>query len=252
MFTQPAADGIREFVQSGGYALSEARLAWNDDRGYAAGVIPGMGLSEVFGVRERELRMREGGVDMRISDTSHPVTGMLTEGDMLRGSLYAQTFELLNDDSRVLAEWEDAGPVMVASRYGNGETLITGSHNGWAAHPEPSPEFFAWLDGVVQWAGIGRPFTSGHDGIQEYPVEIRMLENPGGRVLFVLNHGHEHQDVEISLRAGGGETTGPETFELRDVIRDERFSARSEDGILNITAGVGPRDVRIFEIRSEL
>jgi beta-galactosidase len=243
MFTQQAADGLKRFTEEGGYVLSEARLAWNDDRGYAAEVIPGMGLSEVFGVRERELRMREGGVDLLITSPDHPAAGGLREGDKLRGSLYAQTFDVLNENSRVLAEWEDGRPVMVESDYGNGHTLIVGSHPGWAAHPDPSPEFFAWMNGVVHRAGIERPFTTSHDGIQQSPVEVRLQEHPAGRLLYVINHGQEPQEVTISLRVAEDGM-----YSLRDVIEDRRFSLTAHSGRLEITATSNPRDVIILEL----
>jgi hypothetical protein len=51
------ADGIRRFVEAGGYAVAEARLAWNDERGHASEIIPGLGLHEVFGVREQHAWM---------------------------------------------------------------------------------------------------------------------------------------------------------------------------------------------------
>jgi beta-galactosidase len=71
MFTQKAAEGLREFVSQGGFVLAEARMAWNDDRGFASEVIPGLGLHEVFGVRENEVRMREN-ISLPVSGKSHP------------------------------------------------------------------------------------------------------------------------------------------------------------------------------------
>ena len=58
MLQQPVADAIKAFVKAGGTLISEARPAWNDERGYANERIPGAGLDEVFGVREKMLRYR--------------------------------------------------------------------------------------------------------------------------------------------------------------------------------------------------
>src|SRR5690606_35163187 len=44
MITHKMADGLKKYVANGGNAFSEARLAWNDERGYTGGVIPGLGL----------------------------------------------------------------------------------------------------------------------------------------------------------------------------------------------------------------
>ena len=57
-FTTAAADGLRRYVERGGHAVAEARLAWNDDRGFAAAIIPGAGLHAVFGLREKHVWMR--------------------------------------------------------------------------------------------------------------------------------------------------------------------------------------------------
>jgi beta-galactosidase len=59
MFTQKAADGLKEYVEKGGNLLGEARFAWNDERGYATDIIPGMGLSEVFGIREAKVEVKK-------------------------------------------------------------------------------------------------------------------------------------------------------------------------------------------------
>src|SRR5207249_11209461 len=52
MMSEGTAIAIARFVQEGGYAVIEARAAWNDQRGYAAPTIPGFGLDQVFGAHE--------------------------------------------------------------------------------------------------------------------------------------------------------------------------------------------------------
>jgi beta-galactosidase len=240
MFTQAAADGLRRFVEEGGYALAEARLAWNDDRGFASAVIPGMGLSEVFGVRESALYMRERGIWMRMSDTAGS-----NAGDTLRGQLYAQTFELLSPEAAVLAEWDDGSPVMVESAFGNGRTLMVGSHPGWAAHPEPSPEFFRWMNGVVNRAGIERPFITNIDGIQTEPVVVRLHEHDEGLLLFLINHGHEPREVQVVIPAP---TSAQTEFRTVDVIRGTTGTLNTKDDRFELYPVVGGRDVRVINI----
>ncbi|HEV2232736.1 MAG TPA: hypothetical protein VGV68_04950 [Terriglobia bacterium] len=50
------ADGVKEYIRGGGTVVAEARLAWNDERGFASEVVPGLGLAEVFGAREKLIR----------------------------------------------------------------------------------------------------------------------------------------------------------------------------------------------------
>ena len=53
MLQQPVADALKAYVRGGGTLISEARPAWNDERGFANPRIPGAGLDEVFGAREK-------------------------------------------------------------------------------------------------------------------------------------------------------------------------------------------------------
>src|SRR4029079_6136652 len=50
------AEALKAYVKAGGTLISEARPAWNDERGFANARIPGAGLDEVFGARERQLQ----------------------------------------------------------------------------------------------------------------------------------------------------------------------------------------------------
>src|SRR5207302_1836106 len=52
MMKEGTARAIARFIEQGGYAVTEARTGWNDDRGYATPTIPGFGLDQVFGARE--------------------------------------------------------------------------------------------------------------------------------------------------------------------------------------------------------
>ncbi|MGB6869303.1 MAG: alpha-amylase family protein, partial [Acidobacteriaceae bacterium] len=53
MMSSNVANGIRRYVENGGVIVGEARLAWNNERGFASDIIPGLGLDKVFGGREK-------------------------------------------------------------------------------------------------------------------------------------------------------------------------------------------------------
>ena len=124
MLQQPVADALKAYVRGGGTLISEARPAWNNERGYANTRIPGAGLDEVFGAREKELRS-SGGRDVyrarRIS------TGPLAPlaGRTFNGLAFAEHLEVTGPSTRVLARFPAAGgapgdPAIVMSRYGDG------------------------------------------------------------------------------------------------------------------------------------
>src|SRR5207248_6346825 len=56
MLSRDVAEAITRYIQNGGTVVAEARLAWNDERGYSSDVVPGFNLAEVFGAREKLIR----------------------------------------------------------------------------------------------------------------------------------------------------------------------------------------------------
>ncbi|MFC2126650.1 beta-galactosidase trimerization domain-containing protein, partial [Bacteroidota bacterium] len=245
MFTQKAADNLRSFVEQGGFAVAEARMAWNDDRGYATDVIPGMGLNEVFGVRESKVEVKDN-IPITIIDNSHPSLARLSIGDALAGNHFAETVVPLDETkAKILANLADNTPGLVASTFGEGETLYIGSFlsNDPTFH-ESNTQFIL---GLMDWAQIQRPFTSSHDGDIENPVVIRLHENPEGFLLYVLNQGWKTEKITVQLNL-------PEegNYMLTEILQGREMFMSSINSPLEIsTADIRPSDVEIWEIVNE-
>lgn len=243
MITQEAADGIKEFVKKGGHVLAEARIGWNDDRGYASEIIPGLGLHEVFGVRENEVRMEER-VSIEVTNHKHPATLNLHRGDSLKGSLYAKSvIPLENSNIEVLAKLDDGSAALVSHRYGEGAAMLAGSYLGMANHPEPDLVNEAFFMNLLDWASVDRPFTSSHDGNKESQVEVRLLDNEKGYVMFVINHSATVEDVSISLK-----TAQNGNYRVRDIIMDQEKRIRARDHVLPLNATIDAKQVIAWEI----
>jgi len=244
MFSQKAADGLKDFVKQGGYAVAEARLAWNDERGFAAEVIPGMGLSEVFGVIETKVKMSEQ-VVMNVLDNSHPVMKNLSKGDPLKGAYFAESIEPLNNShTQILASLDDDGtPCIVASKYGRGETVLIGSFLGLANHPVSDHNNNQFLLNLLDWAKIVRPFTTSHDGKIDTPVEVRLQENRDGYLLFIINHNETSEDIDIRLNVNRNVD-----FFLHKIIQNEVVMQKSENNLLNFNMNIATQGVQIIKI----
>ena len=243
MITREAADGLRAFVENGGYVLAEARIGWNDERGYASEIIPGLGLHEVFGVRENEVRMRED-VAIEIVNNNHPATSGLEVGDVLKGTFYAKSVVPLEGRTiDILARLEDGSPTLVSSRYGKGEAMLIGSYLGLANHPDPVPENEAFFMNLLKWANVERPFTTSHDGNSTSPVEVILQYNDTGYVLFVINHSETNEDVIVDLRV---EKDG--VYSLHDVINNGESVIESENNNLRIPTSIDAKHVQIIRI----
>jgi beta-galactosidase len=238
MFTQAAAVGLRTFVERGGHAVAEARLAWNDERGYAAEVIPGAGLHEVFGVREKNLWMRPS-IELSMVDTAHPLTGGLV--GTLRGELYANTVTVLAEHARVLASI-DGDPAIVASRFGNGQTLFIGTYLGWGNHPEQHEENNALVLRMAEWAGIEKPVSTSLDGALERPLVARLQESDDGYLLFLINHGTEAQEASVTVRVGDG------SYALTELVTARQQTAAVQNGTLQFGTTIGGHEVEVWRL----
>ncbi len=246
MITREAAEGIRAYVENGGHVLAEARIGWNDDRGYASEIIPGLGLHEVFGVREHEVRLRENTpIELEIVNNLHPATSDLETGHILNGSLYKKSvLPLENRDIEILATLDDGHPALVSAKFGNGEAMLVGSYLGMANHPDPVPGNEQFFMNLLNWAGVERPFTSSHDGNTENYVEVRLQENEYGFVLYLINHSNSIEDVSVRLR-----TPRNGNHRVRNVITGAEGRVRARNNILSLETRIDAKQVTVWEIR---
>src|SRR5581483_3552575 len=110
MLSKQTAEAIKRFVANGGTAVAEARLAWNDERGFASDVIPGFGLDQVFGTREKIIRPAEHPLLTIQNAAAFP--GM-NQGQTVPGDAYGEQLEPLGG-AHVLAHFPDGQPAIVS------------------------------------------------------------------------------------------------------------------------------------------
>ncbi|HET8713313.1 MAG TPA: beta-galactosidase, partial [Gemmatimonadales bacterium] len=232
MLTQAAAAGLKRYVQNGGRAVAEARLAWNDERGYAAEIIPGAGLHEVFGVREKQVWMRRE-PQLKLVDS--------LGGGTLRGALYATSVELLSNEARVLAT-VDGQPALVRSRYGKGETLFIGTYLGWGNHPDQQPGNTEFIRRLAEWAGVTKPVTTSLDGSSP-PLIARLHAGDAGRMLYLINHDTATREASVSV------ALPPATYQLTELIGGARRTVTAQGGVLRFDVRIAGRDAQVWSVR---
>ncbi len=194
MLPEAAAASFDEYVRNGGTLVAEARLGWNNERGYAADRIPGMGLWKVMGCRETAVQTGAKG-RTALNWTSSEIPE-LKPGIALPARWYEETLEPLSPGAHVVAQFADGRPAAVISQYGKGKTLMLGSYVSAAYQTMPSPGAEQFFAGLVRWAGIDWPVeASGGD------LEVRTLESGGDTLVFVFNHGSQPADAVVALRS---------------------------------------------------
>lgn len=243
MFTREAASGLRAFVENGGYVLTEARMGWNDDRGYASEIIPGLGMHDIFGVRENEIKMRES-IEFTVTDENHPAMQGLEKGSKLMGSLYVESLSMLdNKDVKILATTEEGQPAIVSTLYGKGESMLVGTYMGMANFQEFNSNNDKFFINLLNWANIERPFTTSLDGRTSDQVEVRLQDTKNGYLVFIINHSVRSEEIDINLTM-----SSDGVYTLRDVINENRKKVKCSNNKLNISARIDCKDVHVIEV----
>ena len=235
MLPEASAAVLRDYVRGGGTLFAEARLAWNNDRGYAAERIPGLGLWEVMNCRETAVETAPGGrTTIRWEGTDLPG---LTPGTVLRARWYKETLEPLSSSARVVARFEDGSAAAVMGTYGKGRTLMLGSYVSAAAQSTPSAEAEKFFAGLLDWTGVSLPIR-----VTGAPLEARHLESGKDAVLFLFNHGKGAARSEVLLRRPAGDYTAVDLSEGRPVP-----VTTSADGV-SLEVDLPPAGVQVVRI----
>ena len=140
MLSQPVADALKAYVRGGGTLISEARPAWNDERGIANTRIPGGGLDQTFGARERELRSADNVAFTMESNLEGPLAAL--GGRAFNGVAFAEHLEVFGSGARVLARFAgDTGrpgdPAIVMTPQGAGRAILIGTFPSAAFEQDP-------------------------------------------------------------------------------------------------------------------
>ena len=235
MLPEASATVLREYVRGGGTLLAEARLAWNNEKGYASERIPGLGLWEVMGAREIAIETAPGGrTNIRWSGTDLPG---VAAGMVLPARWYKETLEADGPGARIVAQFEDGSPAAVMSSYGRGRTLMLGSYVSASAQSTPTPEAERFFRGVLQWAGVEFPVRTAGS-----PVEVRYTESGGDTILFVFNHSRAVARTRISLKRPSGSYAAASLIDGRAIPL-----TREADGI-SLDVQLPPTGVQVFRI----
>jgi hypothetical protein len=242
--TRQAAGGLTDFVRGGGYLVCEARPAWNDERGYAAREIPGMGLARVFGVREKKVIMQEK-VEFFPANQPHPLLTGIKSRDRLYGAYFAESFIIPDQNSgQVIARFGDGAPAIVENTFGSGTALIIGSFMGMASHLQPAEKNNIFFKNLVERAQINRPYSDSSD--DDIPLEIRLSRGPDFNILYLLNHDTISRTVRTELPVDKNKT-----FLIRNIINDAVYKKESVKKLLVLDSTVKARDVMVLAIQPE-
>lgn len=184
MLPSASVPELTEYVRSGGALVAEARIAWNNEHGQAAEVIPGMGLDRVMGCREAA-----------VTSVPGSKTDLIFEnGDHVPARLYEETLQPEGPQARITAHFPNGQAAAVESAFGKGKTLALGSYLGAAFQQQQTPAAQKFFLNLLDWAAVDRPIKASGD-----PVEVRWLESGPQRLLFIFNHESKPASTDIKV-----------------------------------------------------
>lgn len=225
MLSRDVAAGVKRFVEKGGTAVAEARLAWNDDRGFAAERIPGAGLDEVFGAREKLIRPVEKTQIFPQGDWLIRQFAQNSPAPPLAGEGFEEELEPL-PGSNVIGRFGNGAPAIVSNNYGKGRAVLIGSFVSLAYQRRPENgsadylQILMMMRSLADNAGVRLTATGGHQ-----QVEVRRLLGSGYQFVFVFNHAPEGVVATVAFPLEGamqanavnlstGESVSVETSDL--------------------------------------
>lgn len=220
LLNESTAKVIGEFVDAGGFVLSEFPSVMKDENGHVYEQTPGAGLSSLFGCRE---------VDIMEFREDELICGRIGDLDFeFPGFRFRQQLEVEDESAEIIARFtSDGTPAVVAGKSGQGGTLLIAYpfFNGYiySNSSEALGLLSSWLR---QYAGVRSPFELvGLPRALGNNVEVASLESESNRVVFVINHNDVR--VRFGLRYAEGKSvqcknmvTG-ETVELTDARRSD-------------------------------
>jgi len=217
MISEGAAKGLVDYVRNGGALVTEARAAWNDERGRAMEIIPGFGLNEVCGCRETAVQQTVSGK-----------TEITTPTGKVRGSLYEEVLTP-SPSAHVLGTFADGSPAIVESKFGKGKMIAIGTFIGASFEGDRDDGTASFIRGLLDWAGVRRPFTAAN-------VELRAMKSGDTTVLVAFNHGDATASNILVAMSDGAYT-------IRDLETGTTTTVRAGKGTLALWHDFKAQDV---------
>jgi beta-galactosidase len=218
MLSRELAQAVTRFIRNGGTVVAEARLAWNDERGFSSEVVPGFGLAEVFGAREKVIRPVE-----RTEIHMEASSGLpgLKEGEAVVGEAFEEDLEP-QAGARVLARFSNGQPAIIENSYGQGKAILVGSFLGLAFQRQQKASTKQLLLALARAAGVATQVEVSGPGTTE--TEVRRLVGERAQFLFAFNHSPKPASASLALRSPWP------VNEVRNVVDDRVVAFRQSEG----------------------
>ncbi len=220
MLTAEHASRLAAWVEQGGCLISEACPAYFGDRGRVGTIQPNLGLDVVFGAREDTVEfMPDIGDRIRFD----------FDGLDLGGGGFLQSYQASAGLER--GHFPDGRPAVVENRYGEGRTLLIGTHPSVAYHRQQTGDARSFFERVFDWSEREPKIRNSNRNVQ-----ARLHRHQGRSFLWLVNSSREHQTGQVRL---DGHKPEPAKIHWGE-----------ESGLASGQFRIPPRDALVVEVDS--
>jgi len=202
MLSKNLGEGVARYIENGGTVVAEARLAWNDERGFSSDRVPGFGLDEVFGAKEKLIRPVEKAKILAAPAVNLPGWA---PGEAAAAEAFEEDLEPL-PNARVLARFANGEAAIVENRYGKGRAILVGSFPALSYQRAHDPSTKRLLLALARSAGISSGVRV--TGIGTSEVEVRRLTSDRVQFVFAFNHARTPAQAIINIRLPWSQVKG--------------------------------------------
>ena len=157
---------------------------------------------------------------------------------------FEEGFELIHDQSQILAEFKNGEPAIVYSPYGEGGAIIVGSFIGSAYHHFQNPNNAKFFIGLAEWLGLSDPVdvvSSNKDVL----VEARILVGDSYEILFGFNRGEKKTKAKFAVSMEGRD------FIARDLEMEENVPLIVQKDKVFLEKDLVPQEVWVVLIEKD-
>jgi len=224
MLKEETAHKLIDYVQSGGYLISEGTPGYFGDHGHVGTVQPNLGLAALFGASESSVEF----VPHILDDLKLEVRGREIDG-----RFYDQQYA--PKEGTAVGRFKNGAVAAVENRYGKGKTLLIGTFPGGGYYLHHSPETRVFFEELLTWANQERWLHC-----DQSLVKARLHIGPTGTYLWVVNPTRQPRPVGVSLSARAGHFT-----QAHDIWQDQPVKVTGS--LVEIT--VGERNAAVIRLQ---
>jgi beta-galactosidase len=232
LINKEIAEQIKTWVEKGGVILSESYTAgWNKENGHHEKIVPGYGLHEVFGIKQRDVEPADANNEVEIELTVD--LPLLKKGAKVIGSFIKETFEL--NGAETLAKFEDGKAAITISNYGKGKAIQIGSYTGMNYHRKGIDEIGRLFPSLIEYAiELDKPKVKDD-------VKVRVDTLKDGKSLMLIFQNKEGKDVSTEV-----EFNYDKDVELTEQFAGEKLKLIKTDDGVKCSFSLKSKEVKVY------